>query len=164
MKLALASLSLLTSTLLACGGKSTPAVGNAGGNGGTTATAAIPLGIHGCHFVIGTDEFATHRCDVVEGDPLILEKVSGMETFSATIETTNDGVRLQGAMGCGPMVDKCNQTFSADLRKQGSAWVGEIVPQGHDGPWWLAGATFHIDDAAGYGGATYGDAWPQPEE
>ena len=43
-------------------------------------------------------------------------------------------------------------------------WVGEVVPQGHDGPWWLAGATLHVDDAAGYGGATYGDAWPQPED
>lgn len=163
MKLATASVSIVASALLACGGKSTPAVGNSSSTGGG-GDAMIPVGIHACHFVINGDSYGTHRCDVVDGAPLVLEKLSGMETFTATIASTHYGARLDGAMSCGEMVDKCAQTFSAELRKQGSAWVGEIVPQGHDGPWWLAGATLHVDDAAGYGGATYGDAWPQPED
>jgi hypothetical protein len=146
----------LTAALLAlaaCGGQSTATVGNSGGGG--TAKVGIPGGIHGCRFVIGGDEYAEHRCDV---DGAALHKLSGMETFKGTLTPMAAGLHLSAEMDCGAMVDKCNQQFDAHLVNQGGTWRGEVKPRGGEGGWWLAGATFELDDSTAYGGANYGGA------
>jgi hypothetical protein len=152
MKL-LGSSALVLILAAACGGKSTPSVGNVAGGG--AAAVSIPSGIHGCHFVIGSDVFAAHRCDVTGAQ---LEKVSGMELFRGELAPMGTGLHFTGAMGCGPMVDKCDQAFEVHLEKTGATWQGTVTAKGEAGGWWLAGATLVLDDSLEYGGAHYGGA------
>lgn len=146
--------------LAGCGGKSKAAVGNAAGGAGA---ALLPVGIHACHFIVGGEPYGEHRCDVTAGDPVRLDKVSGMEAFGGTLAPMGTGLHLTAGMGCGPMVTVCDQQFSVMLEKTDGGWSGAVVPKDTTAPWWLAGSTFVIDDATGYGGATYGDAWPEPD-
>lgn len=140
----------------ACGGTSTGATGPG-------ARSPIPIGIHGCHFVVGGETYGQHRCDVVAGDAVQLDKRSGMETFTGTLEVVGDVLRLSADLACGAVAEQCGQSFSVDLKKEGKAWKGQVVPAAavetegaSAGEWWLAGSTFEIDAAAGYGGETYG--------
>lgn len=133
----------LGALLISCGGKANPAPS---GGGDTAATAAtIPPGIHGCTF---TDSegytYGPHRCDVAEGK---LDKLSGMELFTATTATTADGIVVTGTAGDVP--------FTMTLKREGAGWRGPVVVDG-SADWWVNGMTFEISDAAGYGGDAYG--------
>jgi hypothetical protein len=154
MKLVTLSAFVAAGLLAACGGKSSskPTLGNTG-TGASASAAPISGGIHGCHFVVDDQIFNHHRCDVGPGS---LTKSSGMETFTATLTPAGDAVEVAGQMDCGDMVTACHQEFTAHLTHDGAQWKGAIEPKGGDGDWWLAGSTFELDDAAGYGGATYG--------
>ncbi|HVV84191.1 MAG TPA: hypothetical protein VHE35_14060 [Kofleriaceae bacterium] len=159
--------SLLVVALAACGGKSKPAVANGGGGG----AGVLAVGTHACHFVVNGEAYGEHRCDVVAGAPIQLQKLSGMETFNGTLTASGGNLQLAGEMGCGDMVAKCQQAFTVDLKRDGAGWSGTVTPKGGAdasagagaGDWWLSGATFEVDDAAGYGGEPYGSAWPQPD-
>jgi len=157
---------IITAALASCGGKSkgTSAVGNSAGGG--AAASPIPLGIHGCHFIIDGDAYGQHRCDVTdEGGTLRVEKKSGMETFSATATPMANGVHLKGDFDCGVLGPDCNHGFEAHLTNQGGSWQGTVEPTGEGQTadnWWIASSTFVLDDAAGYGGATYGEAFDEP--
>jgi len=157
---ALASVGLVA-LLAACGGKAAPAgtVGNA-----STAASVVPAGVHACQFIVDGQAYGPHRCDVTPGATLKLDKVSGMEQFSATLAESPDGLTLTGEIACTDMTTGCHQAFTAVLKKEADAWRGAVTAVGGAADWWLAGATFELTDAAGYGGATYGDAWPQPED
>jgi hypothetical protein len=83
-----------------------------------------------------------------------------METFEGTLAPMGDGLHLTAQVGCGEMADECDQGFEAHLKNEGGSWRGEVTPTGGQAGWWLAGATFVLDDATGYGGATYGRGGP----
>jgi hypothetical protein len=145
----------LGALLISCGGKSNPAPSNSGGGGGDTgaASATIPPGIHGCTF---TDSdgytYGPHRCDVAEGK---LDKLSGMELFTATTAASADGVVVTGTAGCEAMNTGCDVPFTITLKREGAGWRGPVVVDG-GADWWVNGMTFEITDAAGYGGDAYG--------
>ncbi|MEZ4401435.1 MAG: hypothetical protein R3B06_15525 [Kofleriaceae bacterium] len=143
---ALAIAGLVTS----CGGaaKPTSIVGNTGAAGMMPAA-----GMHGCQFVADGVAYGPHRCDVAPGR---LDKLSGMETFAGTLTPAGDGVQLSATLDCGPMATACGQTFTVALRREGDTWRGPVTAS--DSGWFLAGSTFEITDAAGYGGAGYGGA------
>lgn len=144
---------LALATVGACGGKApSPAVGNAGG--GAPAIAAPQPGIHACAFTHEGYTYGPHRCDVVAGDPLRLDKLSGMELFTGTLAVSPDGLVLTGTGGCADMGTACGKPFTVTLTRDGDAWRGTVAADGSD--WWLAGATFEITDQSGYGGAGYG--------
>lgn len=146
MKLALTSSLLL---LAACGGKTTPPTGTASEGG-----PSIPAGIHGCAFILDGVTYGPHRCDVAAGT---LDKLSGMELFAGTLAETPDGVLLTGKGACTEMATACDQTFTVTMKKDGASWRGPVqAPEGST--WWLAGATFEVNHAAGYGGDGYGGA------
>ena len=152
------ALSFMTAALVAgCGGKSTATVGNVAGGG--ASASPIPAGIHGCHFVADGFAYGEHRCDIVVGPDLRIEKLSGMETFAGTLAPTAAGVRLTAAMACGEMDTACRESFSVDLHKTDGGWSGAVVPDDANSDWWLSGATLEVNDAAGYGGEPYGSAW-----
>ncbi len=154
---------LLSSLAISCGGKAPPAAGGPVANtGGETDT--VPAGIHACQFVLEGNAYGPHRCDVAAGTPIKIDKVSGMEPFSGTITKAAAGLELTAAIGCGDMSVACHQAFTVVLIKDGDTWRGPVVASGGEPGWWLAGATFELVDSAGYGGATYGDAWPVPED
>jgi hypothetical protein len=139
----------------ACGGKSTSptGVGNTGG-GGEPAAATMPsVGIHACWFTESGQPYGEHRCDVTAGEPMHLDKVSGMETFEGTLASGADGVVLTGTIGCGEMATACKQTFTVNLTRTDDVWSGQVRPVEE---WWLKGATFSITHQAGYGGDSYG--------
>ncbi len=142
-----ATLSLL---LLACGGKSPPPGGGGGDEGGGRLAQKIADGIHGCTFKDREGyEYGPHRCDVVPGEPRMLEKKSGMELFSGTMTESAASIVVDGK-GDG-------FAFTIKLTREGDTWSGPVeVAEGSD--WWLDGATFAISQAADYGGDTYGGA------
>lgn len=150
MKLALSCTFALVS-LAACGGKSKPP---AGGGTEPPAAAAIPDGIHGCQFVVDGNPFGPHRCDIAGAT---LDKRSGMELFSGTLAATADGVVLTATATCTDTTEGCNEPFTVTMKKDGGTWRGPVAAQ-EGSTWWLANATFEIDDAAGYGGEGYGGA------
>ncbi len=142
------------SVLAACGGKSSPATTTGGGGGGAPAVGPAP-GIHGCSFTTSDGyTFGPHRCDVIAGDPVRVEKLSGMELFSGTLAASGAGATLTAEGTCEPRSDTCGTSFVVELAREGDAWRGKVVTDGQD--WWLAHATFEITDLAGYGGDSYG--------
>lgn len=148
--------SMLFVGLAACGGKAPPPAPAANTVGPDTAAAGAPAaGIHGCQFVHEGYTYGPHRCDVIAGEPLRLEKLSGMELLSATLQPTADGLVVNATGGCGDMSTACKLPITGTLVRDGDTWRGAVKA---DGDWWLNGATFELTDAAGYGGDTYGGA------
>jgi hypothetical protein len=159
--IARSSVPLALSLLLACGGKAAPRgepVGNTvvAGSAAAAEPSPVPVGIHGCQFIVDNQPYGPHRCDVGGAGGSTLEKVSGMETFTATLSEKQDELVVTGTMGCGDMVTACHQTFTATLHKENGAWKGPVVSEEGKPDWWLNGATFELDDDTGYGGARYG--------
>ncbi len=159
--------SALLALAVACGGKAAPGTGTVGNTAdpAAAATAVVPAGIHACQFIVNGETYGPHRCDVAAGSPATIDKRSGMEPFTGTLAASADGVMLTATIGCGDMTMTCDVPFSAALVHDGDTWRGPVVPaQGGGGEWFLDGATFELTDAPGYGGATYGDAWGEPED
>ncbi len=144
----------LGALVVSCGGKANPAPSNSGGDP-VAAGAAIPAGIHGCTFTDAEGyTYGPHRCDVGSGK---LDKLSGMERFTATTAASGDDVVVTGQAGCGDMNTGCNVPFTVTLKREGAGWRGPVVVEGET-DWWVKGMTFEITDAAGYGGDSYGGA------
>jgi hypothetical protein len=150
MKFASITALVLAAAASSCGGPS--------GSSTPKSSTPIPVGIHGCHFVVDGTAYGQHRCDVVVGDALHLDKLSGMEVFAGTLEAIDGVLRLSADMACAAGVEECMQPFTADLKRDGGTWKGQVTSTGGDPAWWLNNSTFELEDAAGYGGATYGAA------
>ena len=138
--------------LASCGGKSNAPTAQVGG----AAAGPVAAGIHACHFVIDGEPYGQHRCDVSAGDSLRLQKASGMETFDGTLTPMDGGLHLTAKTQCAEDVVPCEHAFEAHLKQDGGAWKGEVQRTGGPENWWIAGATFVLDDSTAYGGQHYG--------
>lgn len=136
--------------LAACGGKSKSA--EAPHN---EALSSLPAGVHGCSFTAEGTTYGPHRCDVADGSPRTIEKLSGMELLTGSIAGTGDKLTISATGGCAELGTACEQPFTIELTRNGDAWSGPVTGASD---WWLNGATFEITDAAGYGGDAYGGA------
>lgn len=142
------ALALVLAAAASCGGKSSTPTANVGAAAGPVAS-----GIHGCHFIIDGDPYGEHRCDV---DGLRLQKTSGMETFDGMLTPKDGGLHLTAKVQCAEDIVPCEHAFEAHLTQEGGAWKGQVQRTGGPENWWVAGATFVMDDSTAYGGQHYG--------